>query len=937
MVSTEFDAEAFERKLQSLKDSQESIQSLSAWCLERRTHHKKIVATWLQVLKKVKVEHRLTLFYLANDVIQYSKRKNFEFVESWGTALQRATTMVRDEKVKHRILRIFKIWDQRGVYDEEFLADLSGLISAAPKKKVEPQPVQPEEFQAPLLISTMRSCATLEQATDARLRDLRDTNTDFNNLEELRSSLKDRRRVEDAEKEVDIATKSIENYIKALEAEIGERKQVLDLLDQADQFYETQRGEVKIVVNAYRNFGGRVKNLKKKLDELIPMLASPLPSPDINAPSPSPDSDIELPEENPMNQSSLINVAPPTMYGSFSQDYNPLTALSNNSSGDFSNNFSSFIGGNIDFDARNVFNDSSNISNNSNQYDSVDKIDARNSLVQDNSNEPVSNYLKTVLPASDEAPAIPGLGLDVGDMMSDKRPIQNDYRPPPVVGMAPTVDRMMNVPNAPKGNLNQIHMSHSTPLQNRIINGESHTPSPYSSESSQNNTSIPLNAFDSAPNPINPLLPPPMPPIEFLDDNTCYNKLPPKFPTWTFANEAPKEKVVFPVHNDTNPIWPVQDGKLKPSWNESSNDQWSLNNSESAWNESMDEKNMMLSETPESPPMYEKTSFNTPLEYNDSQTQEPLLSSIGDVDHRVLPVSMKAEKDMPYRLIKNVDVDHRNLISLTGSPANNSNDAPSGSSNNLWSNMDQDYRRPSMQAPGDNVESVDMEMSDEEAESKKANRVLVDLRSQDRDMRISNLPPVPPPSGMSRSNVKDMDMRTAPTGGSRMGNISTDLRGVDTRPPPPPPLPQFQQGQSNFHQEQQDFRSNKPMDFRPNHSFHQNTPDFKPNFSPNQPQDFHQHPQSKEFFDNQMGRGGGPMPRGRGRGNPVFRGSGAPGGSPRPPWMDRGGHQRQMPMGNFQPTSPGSNLGPRGMKPHRGSPFRGGNMYRGRGRGGQNW
>lgn len=43
----------------------------------------------------VKVEQRLTLFYLANDVIQYSKRKNYGFVDSWGTALQRATTMVR--------------------------------------------------------------------------------------------------------------------------------------------------------------------------------------------------------------------------------------------------------------------------------------------------------------------------------------------------------------------------------------------------------------------------------------------------------------------------------------------------------------------------------------------------------------------------------------------------------------------------------------------------------------------------------------------------------------------------------------------------------------------------------------------------------------------------------------------------------------------------
>lgn len=54
-----------------------------------------IIFSFNFVLFLVKVEHRLTLFYLANDVIQYSKRKNYEFVESWGTALQRATTMVR--------------------------------------------------------------------------------------------------------------------------------------------------------------------------------------------------------------------------------------------------------------------------------------------------------------------------------------------------------------------------------------------------------------------------------------------------------------------------------------------------------------------------------------------------------------------------------------------------------------------------------------------------------------------------------------------------------------------------------------------------------------------------------------------------------------------------------------------------------------------------
>lgn len=72
------------------------------------------------------------------------------------------------------------------------------------------------------------------------------------------------------------------------------------------------------------------------------MLVSPLPSPDVNAPSPSPDSDIELPED------SLTNIAPPTMYGSFAPDYNPALAVDQNSS--YTNNFTSFIGGNVDFD-----------------------------------------------------------------------------------------------------------------------------------------------------------------------------------------------------------------------------------------------------------------------------------------------------------------------------------------------------------------------------------------------------------------------------------------------------------------------------------------------------------------------------------------------------------------------------------------------------------
>ncbi|XP_011703573.1 PREDICTED: uncharacterized protein LOC105459332 [Wasmannia auropunctata] len=878
MASNDFDAEHFERRLHALKDSQESIQGLSAWCLDRRQHHKKIVTTWLQVLKKVKVEHRLTLFYLANDVIQYSKRKNFEFVESWGTTLQRATPMVRDEKVKHRILRIFKIWDQRQVYDEEFLADLSGLISAAPKKKLEPPPTtQPEEFQAALLISTMRSCATLEQATDARLRDLRESNIDIESVEELRASLKDRRRMEDAEKEIDSVARSVENYVRALEAEIRERTQVVELLETADQFYETQRGEVKIVTNAYRNFGSRVKNLKKKLDELLPTFISPIPSPDINAPSPSPDSDIELPGDETQavnNQSGMIDVAPPSIYGSYPHEYNPIPVpapdlVQGNESTDFTNNFPSFMGGNLDFgNMRNLFNETSEApSGMSQQYNEsleakpIEVINMRPSKNEKNNPDfNISSFLKTVLPSSDgtsESGGIPGLGLDVTEnRVESPRP---NYRHSPSLGphpVTPVISRMMNSQGTPSlsggGGLNNCQMSHSTPLPVRNMS-DSHTPSPYSSQNSQSNITGPFDGPTNA-NTVNPLPPPPLPPPIFLDDENCYNKLPPKFPTWTPPNEGIKDSAKWEEKgkNSMNPTWPGEcDDKNKNSWMDGDGDRWDSNN-DSTWPVSGRTKNDMLSETPESPPMYEKAGFAEPVEYNEPQPQESL-NTTGDVDHRVIPMPMTRENQLPYRLIKAGDVDHRNLISLTGSPANHHNLGDSSLSvlpnnNNLWSTSDQDYRRH-MQ-PGDIVESVDMEMSDDEADSKPKGRVLVDLRLQDRDMRVG----VPP------SSHHDMDMRMIPLPigqmpGPRDSQLMQDMHLMHSGPPPPPPLPQFQhQGQGGFRQEQPEFSHCKqPVDFHPNQpKFQQNRP---PNFLRNQQdfhsnqQEFHQLHQSQQDFE----------------------------------------------------------------------------------------
>lgn len=159
----------------------------------------------------------------------------------------------------------------------------------------------------------------------------------------------------------------------------------------------------------------------------------------------------------------------------------------------------------------------------------------------------ISSFLKTVLPSVDGTPdpgRIPGLGLDVSENRVESP--QRNYRNSPTLGqlpVTPVMSRMMGsqgVPPLGGAGLNNCQLSHSTPLSVRNLPAESHTPSPYSSQNSQSNITGPFDGSANS-NVINPLPPPPLPPPIFLDGENCYNKLPPKFPTWTPPNENIKE------------------------------------------------------------------------------------------------------------------------------------------------------------------------------------------------------------------------------------------------------------------------------------------------------------------------------------------------------------------------------------------------------------
>jgi len=134
-----FSEDSLEKKLVDLNQSQQSIQGLSLWIIHHRKHHSKIVSTWQRELYKAKNDRKLVFLYLANDVVQNSRKKVPEFPKEFGHCLKKVlehlTALNLDEKTIKSISRLVGIWKERNIFDAKIQDELARIWS---KKSNEP-------------------------------------------------------------------------------------------------------------------------------------------------------------------------------------------------------------------------------------------------------------------------------------------------------------------------------------------------------------------------------------------------------------------------------------------------------------------------------------------------------------------------------------------------------------------------------------------------------------------------------------------------------------------------------------------------------------------------------------------------------------------------------------------------------------------------------
>ncbi|KAE8706300.1 ENTH/VHS family protein isoform 3 [Hibiscus syriacus] len=118
-MDSSFNPQILVEKLAKLNNSQASIEILSHWCIFHMNKAKQVVETWDRQFHCSLREQRLAFLYLANDILQNSRRKGSEFVgEFWKVLPDALRDVIKsgDEFERNAALRLISIWEERKVF-----------------------------------------------------------------------------------------------------------------------------------------------------------------------------------------------------------------------------------------------------------------------------------------------------------------------------------------------------------------------------------------------------------------------------------------------------------------------------------------------------------------------------------------------------------------------------------------------------------------------------------------------------------------------------------------------------------------------------------------------------------------------------------------------------------------------------------------------------
>merc|ERR1712227_695593 len=160
------------QKMGELNQTAPSIQGVSLWLLHHRKHYQNYVKVWYKELGKVKREQKLPMMYLANDLVQNSRKKYPEVSKEFGTVMKAVfvhlSALEFDAKTQASINRLVAIWKERQSFEKRVLSDIDqAWENRNNKADVESQPL------------TKKPKLSAKESDKSHTDDVRDTSEDI--------------------------------------------------------------------------------------------------------------------------------------------------------------------------------------------------------------------------------------------------------------------------------------------------------------------------------------------------------------------------------------------------------------------------------------------------------------------------------------------------------------------------------------------------------------------------------------------------------------------------------------------------------------------------------------------------------------------------------------------------------------------------------------
>eukprot|EP00731_Ephydatia_muelleri_P016564 Em0009g988a len=260
-----FSVQALQEKLSRLTPSQDSIETLSLWIIHHQAYAPTSVTIWLESLRSADADHRLTLFYLANDILQNGRRRGAAvFVDAFKGPLKDAVSFVSGQKIQSSVERMLRIWRDRKVYDSAYIKEL--LQSIDTKKTEKSQgPSVGDDFKLTLVEDAVMEFRKFEGEMKIKSAFFSNMRIDVSNTSSL-ALLKDKSAGGRFLEEFEETSLRLQDFCTCLGVEVSERANVATMLKECKAYHATKLTELQALAQRCRSMLSETCSLKEKLE-----------------------------------------------------------------------------------------------------------------------------------------------------------------------------------------------------------------------------------------------------------------------------------------------------------------------------------------------------------------------------------------------------------------------------------------------------------------------------------------------------------------------------------------------------------------------------------------------------------------------------------------------------------------------------------------------